>query len=75
MHRVREQQSVKFHSGVWAAQLSWERKFTTWQMTQLQVGSVVRLFPAGFKNKRVHTSSLYVIIGLQLAHVLEREAV
>lgn len=55
-------------SGHWSAQLLWERKFTTWWLTQLQVNSVVRLFPC-FKNKKVHTSSQFVIIGLQLAHV------
>lgn len=53
---------TKVHHSSWAVQLLWERKFTTWQVTQLQVNRVVRLFP-GFKNKKVHTSSLYIIKG------------
>lgn len=48
----------------WAAGLVclWERKFTTWQLTQLQVNIVVRVFcPAFKKQKKVHTSLLHII--------------
>lgn len=55
---------LRLCSGGWPIQLLWERKLTTWRLTQLQVNSVVRLFPC-FKNKKVHTSSRFVIIGLQ----------
>lgn len=69
---AQSQRTTVHHSGGWAARPLWERKLTTWRLTQLQVNSVVRLFP-GFKNKKkVHTSSLYVIMGLQPAHVWGR---
>ena len=59
-----QSQRTQIHHSGWSAQLLWERKFTTWRLTKWQVNSVVRLFP-DFKNKKVHTSSLYIITGLQ----------
>lgn len=54
IHRPRGAEATVHHSG---AQPLWERKLTTWRLTQLQVNSAVGLFP-GFKNKKVHTSPL-----------------